>query len=698
MNHTNKNQRRLSHFCLASVLLGAVVFNAHAAIYRDVTPAGAKVLIQTPDNWQPGRGLVIVNHGFQFERDEGDPSLGPNVLRDKMLSQGYAIAASSFSTTGWALFSTEKDSVELINVVQQRLGNINAVGPIFVTGGSMGGLVSVQQLEMAARGELPPIAGALSLCPPLGGSKVWDAAIDFRVAYDNLCENVTLGELPRGDSNQPWLLAKDLVQNGGSTEAYARVAASAAKCLGFGVNDLLQSDGMRTRRQKLLNIAGIKEDFLPQLLFYSTFALSDIVHDPKKLGGVQALDTREVNFGDTAINASIRRLTASSLARAKLARYYTPNGRIGNAKLLAITTEGDDLVVPQHLRELDTKFPANQWRRALVRESTGSHCGFSNAELLSSWENLRSWTQTSIAPKVESLNLACEQSTAGDCRFQSAEALASLDTRIKARAEIAFPQVDAQINGDWFAPTRAGEGIKIEALGDGMAVVSVFTYPSVNEGGEQMWLTGTGRYVANGIRVDQLYRTRGARFGSAFVSAEVQLQNWGTLDFALSECGVGQMSITGPAGYGTQSRELKQLSRQQVPCYSRQAQPNFTALSGSWYDPARSGEGISFTLMPDRSSAMLFYTYTPTGEQAWFAAQGRFDGNRVSTNLLRPVGARYGDAFNSANVRVEPMGTVTLEFLSCTALRMSYQTPWGSRTQTLSRLGLPLGSDGCQFN
>ena len=48
---------------------------------RGRTESGAWYVIQTPMGWQPGDGLVLVNHGFDFRPPFETPSLGPQVLR-----------------------------------------------------------------------------------------------------------------------------------------------------------------------------------------------------------------------------------------------------------------------------------------------------------------------------------------------------------------------------------------------------------------------------------------------------------------------------------------------------------------------------------------------------------------------------------------------------------------------------------------
>lgn len=701
-------------FPILAIALLALSFGVHAAIFRGQTPAGAYFRIETPSNWQAGDGLVIFNHGFNLGTIGTDPSLGPDALKQRMLEQGYALAASSFSLSGWATFQTRTDLRELMQAVQSALGqNLSQIGPIYLTGGSMGGLISVQQAELIARGEIPGLSsakGVLSLCPPLAGSAVWDQAMDFRLAYDAICTG-SGGNLPSGPTNAPWLIRPSSLQGGGNPVLLADIATSAAQCIGFELPEAVRTQSMRTRHAKLLAATGVSEDFLAEHLFYATLAVSDLVYDPKKLGGIssaQPFDSRGVDYGDLALNSSIRRLSADPLSRFELRSLYIPDGRIGSAKLLTVATSGDGLVVPEHLRFLEGKTPTSQWSRALVQETEPSHCGFSESELLASWEQLRDWSRGTIGrPEVASLNQRCQNASTDTtrCRFSSAENLPPLSTRLKARTELESkqPEVDGGINGDWFTPSRAGEGLRIEALPDGRGLLSFFTYPKTGESGEQMWLTGTGKITENGIAIDDLYRTSGARFGAAFRPTDVRVDRWGSLRVALTECGKASLSFTGPAGYGSETRQIQQLSRQKVPCFSRQAQQADTGLSGNWYDPGRSGEGVVLTVQNDLSVSMSWFTYTPTGEQAWFAMQAplvRGPGVRRATGtLLRPVGKRFGSDFDAHALEVLEFGSIEFEFRSCNHLTLRALTPWGSTELQLVRLSSPIGTNDCQaFN
>ncbi len=684
------------HPVLSAVLFASAIFSSNllAAEFRGTTPSGARYLIKTPDAWQPGGKLVIVNHGYDLQMERSDPSLGPSALRDYLLGRGYAIAASGYSTGGWATFTARADTEELM---QKVLATIGRPGKVFTSGGSLGGLISLQQAELAASGtlpSLPQVDGVLSLCPPLAGSRVWDKAIDFRVSYDQICADST--PLPSGPDTAPWLLDADDVDNGGSSSALAQVALSASRCVGYELSENLQSSGMRSRRAKLLAATQSDEAFMGQLLFYATFGLSDIIYDSRKLGGLpaQPFDTRGINYLDASLNDGVRRLQADPLSRLRLESAYTPTGRIGNAKLLTITTSRDGLVVPQHLRFLENRVNPAQWQRALVQESSPSHCGFSDAELVQSFKRLEAWTDGSAKPSIAELNQDC-----AGCRFAGAENLPELDAVMPPRQTFVVESgIDAGVNGDWYSKSRSGEGIKVEALLDGRALVNFFTYPKTGDDAAQLWLTGVGRYSASGIVVDDVYQTSGPRFGAAFSSSDVRLQRWGSFQFAQRECGKAVFTYNS-ATHGTASIEMTQLTRQQVPCFSRQALKGYTGFSGSWYDRTRSGEGVQLTVQNDETMALAWYTYTPEGKQAWMVLQAPYldlqtRGESEGT-LYLPTGTRFGNDFNPANVRVSPFGNGKIRFLNCSSAEFTANTPWGTQRLNLQRLTLPLGAENC---
>ena len=62
-------------------------------------PDGARWAAQVPSQWNGT--LLLWSRGYSPKA--GDPELAPPPVRDALLAQGYAIAASNYGADGWAL-------------------------------------------------------------------------------------------------------------------------------------------------------------------------------------------------------------------------------------------------------------------------------------------------------------------------------------------------------------------------------------------------------------------------------------------------------------------------------------------------------------------------------------------------------------------------------------------------------------------
>ncbi len=126
--------------------LGLVASTAPARASQEFTgelSSGAWYHVDIPDGWRPGDALVLYQHGLDFTAPSDPPGLGP--LKAVMLSEGYAIAASSYRERGWALFSAIDDNRDVLAKFEALAGG--APGEVVPFGGSMGGLVALKLAE-----------------------------------------------------------------------------------------------------------------------------------------------------------------------------------------------------------------------------------------------------------------------------------------------------------------------------------------------------------------------------------------------------------------------------------------------------------------------------------------------------------------------------------------------------------------------
>jgi hypothetical protein len=96
-------------------------------------------------------------------------------------------------------------------------------------------------------------------------------------------------------------------------------------------------------------------------------------------------------------------------------------------------------------------------------------------------------------------------------------------------------------------------------------------------------------------------------------------------------------------------------------------------LTGTWWDPDRSGEGfvLEFGGAPADGALTLFvsfYTYDSEGNQIWLAGNGPASGGTsITVNVIITDGAMWGDDFATADVNSTAWGTATFDFPTCSS-------------------------------
>jgi hypothetical protein len=122
-------------------------------------------------------------------------------------------------------------------------------------------------------------------------------------------------------------------------------------------------------------------------------------------------------------------------------------------------------------------------------------------------------------------------------------------------------------------------------------------------------------------------------------------------------------------------------------------------LTGSYYDPTHSGEGVMLEVgeysATSRYIFITWYTYDDGGIPYWITGLGAFaPGDRsLSIPMQYTAGGGFAGNFGS-DVNRQNWGTVTVDFPSCSVLHFSYQSvaglpqdiPQGAGSKSWSRL------------
>ncbi|HSB61259.1 MAG TPA: hypothetical protein VLI67_06045, partial [Vicinamibacteria bacterium] len=381
---------------LTSLLALAAALAASAAPRAAAQPAttvvageagGAHYLFAVPPGWNGD--LVIWNHGFSLAPVGPVTDLGP--LAAVQLAEGYAVAASSYSQTGWAVFKTRNDLQAMVGAFRERFG---VPRQVFVTGASLGGIVTVQAVEEASLGN---VVGAFSLCGAVGGSRNWDGALDLRLIYDAVCGAVPGAAIPGGAGGLP----PDLPYSS------AQLALAVDACTGVRLPPALRTAEQSSRLATILGAAQLPETFLVTDMGFATFGLRDLVFDATKLAGKIGAGNLGVDYGDPALNAAIARVAPNPGAANRLRKRYTPTGAVGTAKIVSIHTDKDGLVLVENESEYAKVAPPWQFTSAIVVEAVPTHCGFTGAEVVAGWESLRAWVAGGPQPTPAAIQGRC---------------------------------------------------------------------------------------------------------------------------------------------------------------------------------------------------------------------------------------------------------------------------------------------------
>jgi pimeloyl-ACP methyl ester carboxylesterase len=142
---------------------------------------GVTYKIKVPENWN--RTLLMYAHGYSRS---DPPTLVPfeieilsgSVLEDRLLAQGYALAASSYRNAGWAVKEGMKDTKALTKFFKKRVAKPDRT---ILWGSSMGSAVTLKSIEK----EAGLYDGAIVFSHLGAGTSLnFDQALSIALAYE----------------------------------------------------------------------------------------------------------------------------------------------------------------------------------------------------------------------------------------------------------------------------------------------------------------------------------------------------------------------------------------------------------------------------------------------------------------------------------------------------------------------------------
>ena len=133
--------------------------------------------LEVPDPWNGT--LVLYSHGYSFgpsaATDVGDPA-----TRAWLLGNGYALAGSSYSTSGWALQQAFADQIQTLDIFA---ADFRKPDRTIAWGHSLGGMITAGLVQLFP----DRFTAALPMCGVVaGGPGVWNQGLDSEFALETL--------------------------------------------------------------------------------------------------------------------------------------------------------------------------------------------------------------------------------------------------------------------------------------------------------------------------------------------------------------------------------------------------------------------------------------------------------------------------------------------------------------------------------
>lgn len=219
-----------------------------------------------------------------------------------------------------------------------------------------------------------------------------------------------------------------------------------------------------------------------------------------------------------------------------------------------------------------------------------------------------------------------------------------------------------QFAGSWFNPERSGEGCQLTLEGDDQTFI-LTCY--LNMGGGQFWLLGNTTLQDEELNFGQMTITSGARYGDAFDPADVVREDWGSIRMSLVDCNTAVLDLWPRLpGYGRVQTRMRRIIG--GDCQLGSASTPDRSRAGSYFDPARSGEGFQLSVEADGHTAVLsLYSYAE-GRQLWALGNASLQADQVVIeNAVITRGTGFGVDFDPTQVERIPFGRIEVRWLDC---------------------------------
>ncbi|MEO6733824.1 MAG: hypothetical protein ABIN01_21550 [Ferruginibacter sp.] len=341
--------------------------------------SGADYKIVFPANWK-GK-LVMYAHGYEVKGLVPKNSKSPGFINALIpfLERGFAVAASDYSTQGYAVVQGVDETEALRKYFVKNYGKPDTT---FMVGHSMGGAIAIATMENFGKN----YKGGLPLCPMDGPLYPFASnSFDFYATCNAMFPGI---EPPLSKIFAPNRMDSVKPMTPGSM--FSRLNEIKKRIIG-------KDSAVALAYCKRLDL---KLDDLPFKIFFSELVLRDYAEKAK---GNPFDNTNTIYSGfpdNREINKKVERLTAT-VDPIDFFKTYDRTGNI-NQPIVLMHTLYDQLISPSVVVDFENIVKAQRKLQNLTIHYTNGqgHCAFTPQQTAQAFDELRAWANTGKKPNA----------------------------------------------------------------------------------------------------------------------------------------------------------------------------------------------------------------------------------------------------------------------------------------------------------
>ncbi|MEV1145954.1 hypothetical protein [Micromonospora sp. NPDC049799] len=391
---------------LAPLVVGGASTTVRQGVHRH-----AAYIVEVPANWNGD--LVMWAHGYRGQTTVLSPEAPAFDLRQRLLEQGYAWAASSYTRNGFDIRSGVLSTKDLADHFARLVDRPHRT---YLAGVSMGGYIIGRSLE-----QYPGYYdGGLPMCGVLGDHELLDFFLDYNLAAQALAG-------VRAYPTPPDYL----------TNAVPRIQVALGLTGISPTNPAIVNDRGRQLRDITVNRSGgprpgADASFAIWKDFLFGISVTNGGDSPAERPGQLAtnLFTRYSPNSPVDVNATVQRVAPENLWQ-RLSPTLTEVPRIAGrptAPVVSLHNLGD-LFVPFSMEQAYARDVAKHGRSRLVVQRAiraAQHCEFTPTEAGTAWDDLVSWVRQGKRPAGDTVtDPAVVAAPDYGCRFTDRAAYAA---------------------------------------------------------------------------------------------------------------------------------------------------------------------------------------------------------------------------------------------------------------------------------